>query len=77
MYYYIRGWGFAAVVFTVIIIISSSFLAQVARDGPPDAIEEIGKILGTSIIQLLEIIQEDSTENIHIEGLQQKEGVVS
>ena len=39
-----RGWGFAAVVFTVIVIISSSFLAQVARDGSPDAIVEIGKI---------------------------------
>jgi len=44
MYYYMRGWGFAAVVLTVFIIISSSFPAQVAREGLPDAIVEIGKI---------------------------------
>lgn len=43
-----------------------------------DDVIELVRVLAASIVQLLETIQEDSTEDIHIEGLQQKgDGVAS
>ena len=42
-----------------------------------DDVIELARVLGATISQLLETLQEDSTDDIHIEGTQQKEGGVA